>query len=444
LDAPERAPVNGRRPEGSESPVASDDRRPRGFGWGIGIGVATFLTLVYPTQHYIAEHYTVRLMASSDTPAAPVMAWTDRLLLELPVWYLWVAFGPLILALARRFPIAGPRRYRNLGVHLLASAILSTVHILALSFYRGVLPIPLPPGVSVGQIAALTLLQYLLTMMTVYATIVAVQHAIAHYRESQARAMQAVQLETRLANARLDVLKMQLQPHFLFNTLNTISSLTLSDARAAQRMIVRLSDLLRLSLENLSIHEIPLSQELDFLQRYAEIQQVRFSDRLALDYRIEEGAEKHLVPRLMLQPLVENAIRHGVERTSKPIRIQVRAHQNGDFLRIDVEDDGPGMDPTRRNGASGIGLRNTRARLQQLYGDRQSLAIGRSPTGGVVVEIAVPLRLPLQETPVEATICCCAASWSMTSRLPATCCGSCYRSRRMYTLSLSAPTARRR
>ncbi len=375
-------------------PEASDDRSRRRLGWGIGIGVATFLTLVYPTQHYIAEHYTVRLMANSDVPTAPVSPWADRLLLELPVWYLWVAFGPVILALARRFPIAGARRYRNLGVHLGASAVLSTIHILALSFYRGVLPIPLPPGVTVSQIAALTLIQYLLTMMTVYATIVAVQHAIAHYRESQARAMQAVQLETRLANVRLDVLKMQLQPHFLFNTLNTISSLTLSDARAAQRMIVRLSDLLRLSLENLAIHEIPLYEELDFLERYAEIQQVRFSDRLVLEYRIEEGTEKHLVPRLLLQPLVENAIRHGVERTSRPIRIEIRSRCNGAFLHLDVEDNGPGLDPSSGNGSTGIGLRNTRARLQQLYGDRQSLAIRASASGGALVEIAVPLRLP--------------------------------------------------
>ncbi len=383
-------------PRTERTPNAVDAGRRTWLGWGIGIGVATFLTLVYPTQNFIAEHYTVRLMANADTAAAPVTPWLDRLLLELPVWYLWVAFGPVILALARRFPIVGPPRWRNLAVHLVASAVLSTVHILALSVYRGLVPIPLPPGVSVGQIAALTLIQYLLTMMTVYATIVAVQHAIAQYRESRARALQAVQLETRLANARLDVLKMQLQPHFLFNTLNTISSLTMSDARAAQRMIVRLSDLLRLSLENLSIHEIPLSEELDFLRRYAEIQQVRFSDRLVLDYDIEEGTETNLVPRLMLQPLVENAIRHGVERTSAPVRVEIRARRMGDFLRIDVEDSGPGPDSeaegSSQNGSTGIGLRNTRARLKQLYGDKQRLSIGRSHAGGAVVEIAVPVR----------------------------------------------------
>jgi two-component system LytT family sensor kinase len=390
---------------GPASPARIDglDGAPRAwYGWGIGIGVATFLTLVYPTQHFVAEHYTVRLMENADAPTAPVTPWLDRLLLELPVWYLWVAFGPVILALARRFPIAGPMRWRNAAVHLGASAVLSTVHILALSVYRGMVPIPLPPGVTVGQVAALTLIQYLLTMMTVYATIVAVQHAIAQYRESRARALQAVKLETRLANARLDVLKMQLQPHFLFNTLNTISSLTMSDPRAAQRMIVRLSDLLRLSLENLSIHEIPLADELDFLRRYAEIQQVRFSDRLVLDYKIEDGTESTLVPRLMLQPLVENAIRHGVERTSAPVRIEIRARRSGDFLRIDVEDSGPGLnagpDAVVQNGSTGIGLRNTRARLRQLYGEHQSLSIASSPAGGAVVEIVVPIRFARSDT----------------------------------------------
>ena len=211
-------------------------------------------------------------------------------------------------------------------------------------------------------------------------------------REAARLALQASELETRLARAQLDSLKMQLQPHFLFNTLHSVSALIHEDDEAADLMIARLSDFLRLVIEHAGEQEVALVQELEFLNRYLEIQQVRFQDRLRVSIDVDPETLDAMVPNLVLQPLVENAIRHAVEPRAGGGRVEVSATRHEETLRLTVRDDGPGL----RNGAQavpGTGISNTRARLQQLYGRLQSLEIANHPEGGALVTVRFPWRI---------------------------------------------------
>jgi sensor histidine kinase YesM len=216
--------------------------------------------------------------------------------------------------------------------------------------------------------------------------------------ERQAR--DHVELEGQLARAQLQSLKLQLHPHFLFNTLNTITALVTTDARAAERVITGLSELLRLSLHNAGEQEVPLERELDVLRRYLEIQQIRFSDRLRVEFRIESGVERALVPNLILQPLVENAIRHGLAPRAAGGCVEIRAERageagKGEMLRLVVSDDGVGPRAeasARERSGGGVGLSNTWARLGHLYGDQHLFEAGAGERGGFVVRIEIPYR----------------------------------------------------
>ncbi len=201
----------------------------------------------------------------------------------------------------------------------------------------------------------------------------------------------ASRLESQLAQANLRMLKMQLHPHFLFNTLNAISSLMHSDVEAADRMIVRLSDLLRMALEKDDRHQVPLESELDFLHRYLAIEQIRFRDRLKVDIDVEPVCLPAQVPRLILQPLVENAIRHGIAMRSAAGRLAIRARRRGARLELSVADDGPGLPPNRPL-RPGVGLANTQARLAQLYGGDGSLELVDGEGGGFEVVVEIPFE----------------------------------------------------
>jgi LytS/YehU family sensor histidine kinase len=225
----------------------------------------------------------------------------------------------------------------------------------------------------------------------IYWGIVIGQHAFAYYQKFHERELHAAELETRLTQARLQALQMQLNPHFLFNTLNAISSLMHKDVEAADRMIVQLSDLLRYALESTEAQEVPLRQELDFLDRYLDIQRARFGERLVICHEVEAETLTARVPNLVLQPLVENAIQHGLEPRARAGQIVLRARRRDEALEVEVQDNGVGL----ANGATpteGIGLSNTRARLEQLYGSRQRLDFLDAPGGGLVVRIRIPWR----------------------------------------------------
>lgn len=225
----------------------------------------------------------------------------------------------------------------------------------------------------------------------IYWTLVGATQALHYYDRYRERELRASQLEVELARAQLETLKTQLQPHFLFNTLNAISTLIYTDAEAAERMITQLGELLRASLRQDATHQVTLAQDLELLERYLSIEKTRFADRLTVMLAIDPAALEARVPHLLLQPLVENAVRHGVAPRTEAGRIQIRAwRENGD-LRLEVRDDGPGL-PEPQKLLSGIGLSNTRARLERLHGSRQRFELANAPRGGLVVRLTLPFQ----------------------------------------------------
>jgi LytS/YehU family sensor histidine kinase len=316
--------------------------------------------------------------------------WLTWVLLELPVWYVWLALSPLAFWFARRFPVRGRRRWRNLALHLpLGGAFLVLV-------MAGIMVVktPLIPEAPRDAASMLRLgwSEYLRTLGWVfpfYGLLISVAHAVDAYRDSHRRAMRGVRLQAMLERAQRDLLRMQLQPHFLFNTLHAVSALMARDVPSARRMIARLSDLLRLALDDDARHEVTLEEEVEFLERYAAIQKIRFGGRLGVEYEIDAAARRLLVPRLVLQPLVENAITHGLSRLERGGCVTVRATTDGRRLAVRVLDDGRGLDPdgARREG---VGLGNTRARLAQLYGPDAALVLADRPEGGCEARIDLP------------------------------------------------------
>jgi sensor histidine kinase YesM len=231
----------------------------------------------------------------------------------------------------------------------------------------------------------------------IYLSLISLSHAFVYFSRSQQRDRRAMELETQLERARLQALRMQLQPHFLFNTLNAISTLVVTNPQTAQDMIGSLGQMLRLSLDSGSKSEVPLEQELRFLDSYLEIAQLRFGDRLKVSQHISPGTLKALAPTFILQPLVENAIQHGIEPDSSQGTVEIRAQKVADQLVLSVSDSGVGLTETTDSPAKkGIGLSNTRARLRSLYPGRHSFAIQNRSERGCVAE----LRIPFHTTPL--------------------------------------------
>jgi len=228
--------------------------------------------------------------------------------------------------------------------------------------------------------------------LTIYWTTLVVAHAIFYYRGLRAGEAKTAKLSAQLAQAQLQALKMQIHPHFLFNTLNSISALLHKDVEAADRMIARLGDFLRLTLKRSNAETIDFEQELEFLKCYLDIEHIRFQDRLTVEMDIEPQTLPLLVPNLILQPIVENAVRHGIARQTDPGRITIRARQYSNRFIMEVEDNGPGLRTSTNGSVSGIGLSNTRARLEQCYGDDFSFQIANSNGRGVKVTVDIPAQ----------------------------------------------------
>jgi LytS/YehU family sensor histidine kinase len=246
-------------------------------------------------------------------------------------------------------------------------------------------------------------LQYFDWEMMTYWTIAGLSHAVLYYRESKDRALRAALLETRLVEAQLQALQQQLHPHFLFNTLHAISALMHRDVEAADRTLMRLSDLLRMTLENIGQQEVTLIAELDFLSKYLQIEQTRFADRLMVRYDIQPDALDVLVPSLVLQPLVENAIKHGVARKAGRGHIDISARREGDKLRLEVRDDGVGLSEDALTALQkGIGVSTTRARLQHLFGADYRFEFHRQPEG-LTVLVGIPWRAAADHAPHDAS-----------------------------------------
>ncbi len=348
--------------------------------------VATFLGAFSTLQAY-------RLMTlDMQKPVDPAIG--RLLLLNLTYWYVPAALTPTIFGFSHRFRLDGPRWPRALAAHAGAAGMFALIHFAALLGLRAALwPSGIkPPSLSwidYGQRMFITNLDW--ALMT-YAAIVGLSHALAYHREAQARAIRGAQLETQLADARLRTLQAELHPHFLFNTLHAISSLIHTRPESADRMISRLSDLLRLTFDRSGASRVPLQEELEFLEKYLEIEQTRFQDRLSVRYAIDPDTLDGEVPKLILQPLVENAIQHGVSPRSGPGLVEVASGKDGERLWLEVRDDGVGLiSGARATLRSGIGLPNTRDRLECLYGDAHRLEFVEGPQG-LTVRIEIPWR----------------------------------------------------
>jgi two-component sensor histidine kinase len=295
---------------------------------------------------------------------------------SLTEWWIWALLAPLVVWLARRFPLhGGPRAIRHAAVHVAAGTAIAVVKTV----------------VDRAVFAMLTgfwtylLVSTLALNFTFYLAILAAAHGVEYYRRSRERD----QLEARLAEARLQLLGMQLQPHFLFNTLNTIAEMVHEDPDKADAMIAGLSDLLRLTLELGPSQEVTLDEELALVERYLDIQRARFGDRLRVRVEADAASRASRVPALLLQPLVENAIRHGLALRRDAGRIDIDARGGTDAITIAVSDDGPA---DGSGGPERTGLGNTRARLHAVYGGTAALELRQDPGRGTRVEVRIPRR----------------------------------------------------
>lgn len=304
-------------------------------------------------------------------------------------WGLGLLSGPSAL-LVQRFPIERQRK-RNAFYHLAAAVIASPLHT---SFCylgtRAAILLGGPPPWATKTLGSFVLDAYLRGMLY-YLLVVAIFHALTYYRRYEEKALAASQLEAQLDQARLHLLKTQLHPHFLFNTLNSISALLHEDVEQADLMIERMGDFLRLTLERFTAQEVTLREELEFVNCYLSIEQIRLQERLTSVIDVEPQALDALVPTLILQPLVENAVRYAIAPRSSPGRIQIWAGCRRGALLVTVRDDGPGLPPERVTiNGKGMGLAITRGRLERLYGAGQRFKLANAEDGGLLVSLEIP------------------------------------------------------
>jgi len=309
---------------------------------------------------------------------------------QLFAFWLWASMVPVVGWVSRRFPLDGRPRLLNAMVHLLAAPL--TVLAVILVYVTAVFHLgDLYPQRTWGDAFGHAWARYFPFDLAVYAFILLGWTAAGWYRRSRDRELRAAQLETSLQEAKLAALRSQLNPHFLFNALNSVSALMHRDVDAADAMLARLGELLRLTLASDGSHEIRLHEELELLDRYLDVERIRFAERLAVTLDVPAATLAAHLPPFSLQPLVENAIHHGVAGRARGGRVTVTARQVNDRLQLRVTDDGPGLE-TSLPAREGVGLRNTRARLRQLYGDAQVLAFRRPEAGGLEVLVEVPWR----------------------------------------------------
>ncbi len=330
----------------------------------------TLYALLIASQNYFSRAYSARI------PMRPALTYA------LSDSFAWAVLTPLILLVAGWFLIRGRNWWWTIPVLFVSAAVFSALHLLIL--------LPLLPlagyKMTSGNVQSITLARFQSDIVTC-CVLIGLRHGIDYYRQFRTRERQAIQLESRLMQAQLEMLKMQLQPHFLFNTLHAISTLMYRDPEGADRMIARLSDFLRLTLESAGVQQVTLKREMEYLDKYLEIEQVRFAGRLAVHRAIDAGALDLLVPNLVLQPLVENAVRHGIAPRASGGRIDIRAHCADQRLTIEVSDDGVGAAGEIREG---VGIANTRARISQMYNSRASLELASRDSGGFVSRLTIP------------------------------------------------------
>ena len=367
---------------------------------------APLTTAPYPRWWFVLAIWTawglllatqVTWYTSLGTRPTPFLT---ALRLNMPGALVWAVFTPAAIWLARRLPpFEGPHWPRGVAVHVVASAVAVFLEVLLVTvngrWVRGPMP---DDGPMLGSALRWSIWWYP-SDCWLYWVIVAADYGVTHYRRLRERELRASQLEAQLAEARLQALKTQLQPHFLFNALHTIGQLvrTGQDALAVQ-VVAGLGDLLRRVLDGAGTQEVSLKQELEFLRSYLDVEQVRFRDRLKAVVDAEPDTLDARVPYLILQPLVENAIRHGIAPRATTGRLLISARRIAGRLHLTVRDDGSGLvSGGMSRDSRGVGLANTSERLRQLYGDAASFEVVGADDGGTVARIVVPFRLAAAE-----------------------------------------------
>ena len=379
------------------SPSADTARMRKAWSppWRWAFGVATGLGLFSFLQAY-------RLTLINSKPGMSIEV-GKLIVLNLALWYIAALLMPAVAWAARRFPFDAGRKLVAIVAHSIGALVFAALHFVCLMGVRFIL---WEDGgkwsdATWAQFFQRRIFEQLDWSLMVYTVIVGVSHAVAFYHESQQRRLRAAQLETQVVEARLKTLEAELHPHFLFNTLHAISTLVHRDPESADRMISRLSDLLRITFDRSGEPKVPLKEEIDFLQKYLDIEQTRFQDRLTVSVHIEPDALDGEVPRMILQPIVENAIKHGIGGRHGGDQIHISAGRNGERLWMQVRDNGGGL-PVRTLRAlrTGVGLANTRDRLDCLYGRLYRLEFS-DRDGGLSVLIDIPFQR--MATPGAAT-----------------------------------------
>jgi len=317
--------------------------------------------------------------------------------LNLTYWWSWAILVPGVLWMARRYRFERHMWRRAVAFHFLGSVVCTFAHVALATTGRGLVITQFTERSFLWSVdwwmyfRERFFLNFDWETMTYWA-LVAFVNALDYHRESREREVAAAQLQTQLAEAQLEALQRQLHPHFLFNTLNTISALMHRDVHAADEMLVQLSDLLRLTLDRIGTQQVALKDEVDFLVKYLEIEQTRFGDRLQVNIDVDPELLDAPVPNLILQPLVENSLRHGIGPRVGVGKVDVTASHADGFLTLAVRDNGVGLSPDKLDAFhSGVGLSNTRSRLENLYGDRQRFEFQTPPGGGLLVTIVIPM-----------------------------------------------------
>jgi two-component system LytT family sensor kinase len=344
---------------------------------------------------YFAQNVTRRFYWDDPNPWQDLRYWSVNI-------YLAALLTPLIVWAGRRWPLERQNLPRLIGLHLALSiawellrlSLEAAFHLTWNEFW------PIQPAITFKSEITLLFIFGFHTGVVTYWVVLSIQTALRNYARFQERAqaalrldLRASQLETQVAQARLGALKAQLQPHFLFNTLNAIVVLVRQQkGQQAEETLARFSDLLRAVLADMDAQEVTLARELEYLKLYLSIEQLRFSDRLRVEFDVDPELLDAAVPHMALQPIVENAIRHGVGQRATPGVIRIRAERMGDSLHVTVQDNGPGFAAAGVAGGLGLGLANTRARLKQLYGDESELRTGSAADGGAVVTMVLPFH----------------------------------------------------
>ncbi len=318
-------------------------------------------------------------------------SWVRAVGFELNYCFVWAVTTPLILQLGHIFPLRRGRLWVSLCIHLVLSvavaASVQATHVALLSL-RNAAVFPMPPLNGLGRSVLMTIDYGCILYWVVLLIGQSIQY-VKHYNAAQVR---QAQLQEELAEAQLQALRMQMHPHFLFNALNSVSELIYENPSAAERMIGRLSELLRIYLRTSERQEISLAQEVKFVERYLEVQKMRFEEKLTIRITLDPASESACVPALILQPLVENAVIHGVADCEADGTVEIKAAVNQSLLELRVADNGAGLREGSGGFREGIGIRNTRRRLQRMYGDRHTLIIEGLPGGGTQALISIPFK----------------------------------------------------